>query len=145
MIEFGKVLAREQRVRMDAQGSGLWHASRVDRLHKGLDIEVFPNEEVFSPIAGAYVRTAQPYPEDSRFGGIVIAGKWCTVLLYYLSVLPFAAGEYIRRGDPIGRAQDVSLKYPPKKPGGHMKPHIHIEIAEVDPQVFFGQSPHTKG
>jgi len=132
MNGFGKIVAREQRIRIDPAGSGLWHAPRGARLHKGLDIEVFPNEEIFSPIAGTFVRVAKPYADDARYGGIIIAGKWCTVRMFYLSVLSFTSGEFIRKGDNLGFAQDVSLRYP----GTKMKPHVHIEIDEIDPTIF---------
>lgn len=132
--KFASFVAHGQRVRSDSQGSGLWHAPRGNRLHKGIDLLVVPGREVFAPFDGRVVRFASPYADDASLGGVVIASDWCEVKLFYLQLVGLVPGSTFARGAVLGLAQDVSKKY-----GKGMKPHLHVQIGDdgaVDPSVF---------
>lgn len=46
-------------------------------------------------------------------------------------------GEYGRRGEQVGIAQDISKRYPPENTGaGLMHPHVHVEIENMDPAII---------
>jgi murein DD-endopeptidase MepM/ murein hydrolase activator NlpD len=116
----------------DAWGNGQFGASRASntRKHEGIDFMCMPGETVFSPFAGSITRFSNPYPDDSRFGGILIQGAQYAVKIFYLSPL-VAVGEKVHRGQPIGTAQDISRKYP------GITQHVHVEVYEngnlIDP------------
>ncbi len=116
----------------DAWGAGAFGAPRGERLHRGVDIEVRPGRPVFAPFPGRVVRRADPYGDDDRFAGLLLAGDgaWAGVeaKLFYLRGEP---GRTVKAGEAIGRAQDIGARYP------GITPHIHLEICRdgrvVDP------------
>ena len=116
-------------IRSDGMGGGHYGAPRHNRPHAGADYVCQPGQEVVSPITGMVERHADPYG-DGEYGGIEIVGSQCAVKMFYFrpSVLP---GVFVKQGEAIGRAQDIS-----KRHGGGMKPHIHLEIRSIDPDIF---------
>lgn len=123
-------------IRSDSAGDGHWQARRGDRLHKGIDLLCNPGQDVVAPLAGFVTRIAFPYGDDLSWKGVVIQGDWCRIKLYYLD--PFVgAGKQVYRGEPIGKAQNISLRY-----GGEMRAHIHLEFEEIipNPEFYLGGS-----
>lgn len=119
----GPILARMRLRGQDQHGYGYFGASRSggSRQHNGIDLVCTPGEAVFSPITGTVERYANPYPGDSRYGGILLQGEELSVKMFYLSaVVP--VGTKVRRGQQVGIAQAISKKYP------GITEHIHVEV-----------------
>jgi len=119
-------------IRSDSAGDGHWQARRGSRLHKGIDLLCTPGQDIVAPIKGFIIRVAFPYADDISWKGIVIAGDWCRIKMYYLE--PFVGiGKEVYCGESIGKAQNISLRY-----GGDMRPHIHLEFEEIipNPELF---------
>lgn len=119
----------------DAWGSGAFGAPRGRRAHRGVDIVVAEGDVILAPFGGLLVREARPYDEDDRFSGLLLRGRgrWLgwEAKLFYLQ--PRRPGP-VRRGQIIGRAQNIALKYP------GITPHVHLELwregAAVDPTPY---------
>lgn len=122
-MKFAHELVSMQRSRLrDAHGSGQFGASRGHRAHHGLDIVAPAGAEVFSPIDGELVREALPYGDDQRYRGVLLRGsadwKGLELRIYYTEGL--LSGN-VKAGMVIGRAQNLTLKYP------GITNHIHLE------------------
>lgn len=117
-----------QKIRNDAAGKGSFGVDRENgkRKHNGIDLLVNPGQFVHTPIPGTVVRYAAPYPEDSRWGGLLIQGldeyADYQVKIFYITpqVKP---GQTLAMGTIIGKAQGISLKY-----SSNMLDHIHVEV-----------------
>lgn len=112
--------------RYDTQGSGHFGAGRGNRRHKGRDFIAVAGQPFPSIVTGKVIRIATPYKNDKTYSGVVVKAGPISIKMFYVrpTVKP---GDSIRRGDPIGIAQDISKRYPAKKPDGAMTPHIHVE------------------
>lgn len=109
-------------LREDSSGSGRFGASRGNRTHKGVDLEVTKGEEVYSPFSGVIVRTTRPYADDAKYKGIVLkSDSGIEMKIFYMN--PSVSSGRVSKGQVIGYAQAISEKY-----GGSMKDHIHVEI-----------------
>jgi murein DD-endopeptidase MepM/ murein hydrolase activator NlpD len=137
---------KEMILRMDSQGSGKYGASRSGgtRKHNGTDFVVREGDPVFAPFDGVVTRQAYPYDNDRFYTGLhlrTLDGK-TNMKIFYMKPLSAIIGKEVKKGDVIGKAQDISKKWSPK-----MKPHIHVEIWDTtsnttsDPQKYFGLSP----
>jgi murein DD-endopeptidase MepM/ murein hydrolase activator NlpD len=109
------------KIRSDSVGDGHFGARRGRRIHAGLDLEAIPGQDVYSPISGTAIRTARPYVGDSRWLGIFIEGKIFDVKMFYLMPEVDYPSE-VKRGERIGVAQDIGLKYE------GCTPHVHLEV-----------------
>lgn len=109
----------------DRFGSGQFGASRdhARRTHQGLDLVARAGEIIYSPMDGNIIREAIPYASDPSYRGLVIQGTdlWdgYEVKVFYMN--GFLSGPVIAR-QPIGRAQDLSRRYP------GISNHIHVEV-----------------
>ncbi|PIE67205.1 MAG: hypothetical protein CSA23_04965 [Deltaproteobacteria bacterium] len=123
-----------QGVRVDNMGDGHYGAQRNRNghtyPHKGVDFLCKPGQSVVSPISGTITRLARPYSKGP-YSGCVIENKKIKIKMFYVDVPPQAAGKAVFRGEHIGIAQDISLKY-----GREMKPHIHMQVERVDPELL---------
>lgn len=121
----------------DAWGSGQFGAGRGSHSHEGLDVVSRPGQQILSPISGEVVREAHPYAGDSRYTGIVIrgTGQWSGYEVKMFYVQGFRSGP-IFAGEEIGRAQDITARYP------GITNHVHIEVRFrgllLDPTQMFG-------
>lgn len=110
----------------DAYGSGQFHAGRTKgknhHKHQGLDVQAKPNENIFSPIDGEIIRESDPY---APFSGIAIHGTGdyagYEVKIFY--VKGYFCGP-VKAGSMIGRAEDLSIKYP------GITNHVHLEVRQ---------------
>jgi len=119
-------------IRSDSEGQGHYRAKRGKRLHAGTDYLCKPGQSVFSPIAGKIKRIAYPYP-DKQYSGVVIEGEFFTIKLFYFKPFQDLIGKEVSKGEHIGNAQDISLRY-----SGDMLPHVHLQVDRVDPNIFIG-------
>jgi len=120
-------------IRMDTAGSGKYGARRGKRWHKGVDYIAIPGEEVIAPISGRITRIAKPYA-NTDFSGIELQSANMTIKMFYFEPFLSVVGSYVSQGEPIGVMQDVSKHYM-----GGMKPHIHIQIEYINPDIFINQ------
>lgn len=117
--------------RYDKMGSGDYLAKRGSRKHKGRDYLVAePGDPVFAPITGTISKVVYPYKNDMETKGVIIQGESLAIRLYYVD-LENPVGSYVRKGEQIGTAQDLS-----KKHGPNMKSHVHCEIESMDPDIL---------
>jgi len=127
-------------VRNDSGGSGYYGAPRskivdgqkVRYAHEGVDYICDPGQIVRMPCTGKIVRLAYPYT-DKSYGGVVIEAKRATLKIFYFEPYGGIEGKTLKVGEPIGVAQDVSLRYP----GQGVTPHIHLQIEKCDPEILF--------
>ncbi|MEM1123823.1 MAG: M23 family metallopeptidase [Bacteroidota bacterium] len=129
-------------MRNDPLGEGHFGASRGIRTHNGVDLVTFEGQKIFSPIDGVVVRYANPYPDDSRWKGILIQGNGffadTTVKIFYMNSM-FFPSELIVAGQTIGISQAISQKH-----GSAMIDHIHVEVRQkgqlIDPYNLIFQT-----
>lgn len=124
-MQFGSIVHGALRSRStDRYGSGQFNAGRVRggkrHHHQGLDIVAKAKEQILSPIDGDITREAIPY---APFTGLVIRGTGTylgyEVKLFY--VQGYRSGPVIK-GEVIGRAEDLTKKYP------GITNHVHMEV-----------------
>ncbi len=117
------------KLRCDGWGQGHFGAPRGNKQHDGLDLIVTPTQPIFSMIDGMVEKYEQCYSHDPRWRGIQIANSQLRVELWYMEPLHVKVGEFVKVGDLVGAAQDISTKYPPtEKAPYNMKPHIHVRV-----------------
>ncbi len=124
------------RIRNDGVGEGYWHAPRGSRVHLGIDL-LLPEgvgQQVIAPHSGVIVRNSFPYQGDERFSGVLLEGASAESRLWYLESLLGIIGKFVKQGQVIGHAQDISIKY-----GKGCRPHVHWQIGkygEIDPLIL---------
>jgi murein DD-endopeptidase MepM/ murein hydrolase activator NlpD len=118
----------------DAFGAGHFGAARGSRLHAGVDYSVEAGQDVYSPIAGKITRKSYPYVSDLRFEGVVIKGEGALshveVKLWYLKPIPSKIGERVQKGEKIGVAQDLEIKY--KGINNHIHMNLYVNGATIN-------------
>lgn len=117
-------------LRNDTQGQGFYRAKRGRRSHKGSDYLCTPGQNIVSPLDGKLTRMAYPY-KDRKWEGCAIVGNFMTVKMFYFKPFQDLIGKKVIKGEHIGFAQNISLKY-----SKLMLPHIHLQIDQVDPAIF---------
>ena len=117
------------RVRIDSLGDGRYGKSRGRRMHKGVDYECVPGQDVKMPVSGIITRIKRPYA-NSDLNGIEIKTPVMQVTIFYMEVYKDLIGKKVFSGYVIGKAQDVSKRY------DGMTPHVHLQIDSIDPSIF---------
>ena len=125
-------------LRSDGIGDGNFRSKRTHGLHKGVDITANPGQMVPAPIDGVVSRKGIVYGDKDNRGllstHIKGTGKWegFTVKMFYMDNTALKVGAPVKRGAPLGPAQDVRVKHGPK-----MRPHVHYEVRKdgklIDP------------
>ena len=120
-------------IRDDPIGKGrIWEdrlsKDATHRHHKGVDITAEPGQMVPVPIDGVVTRKSNVYKNKNkglRSTHIKGVGKWTgfEVIMFYVDNVDFEEGTRVKRGDPLGPAQDVRDKH-----GTSMKPHVHYKV-----------------
>lgn len=136
-IVLGNILPGQVFRKCDSAGCGYFGAPRkrknkktgkiesIKNAHHGVDIVTFAGSPLFSPITGTVVKLGQAYGDDHRFKTIHIQGQgdWENVkviIMYATSIIPL--GYVVYRGQLVGNAQDLSIKYK------SITNHIHVEV-----------------
>lgn len=112
----------------DVYGIGAFGASRGGgvRRHRGADYVSEPGEVVRAPITGVVRRIGFAYRGDEYYRYVELANQDETRAARVLYVGPLVQlGAFVRAGDPIGRAQDLSARYPQG-----ITNHVHVELRE---------------
>lgn len=112
----------KRQIRNDANGSGEFGAKRGLRLHKGIDLEYFPDEPVTAEISGYVNRIVLPYANDFDYTGLEVKGKYFIWHCMYITPLEGIVGNMVKEGDIIGYAQDIRKRY---QQSSHMLNHTH--------------------
>jgi murein DD-endopeptidase MepM/ murein hydrolase activator NlpD len=113
-------------LRSDAMGDGNFGARRGGHVHQGTDYEAAPGAPVYSPVAGRVVRFGRPYANDARYRLVEVHGDGYAVKLFYVEPLPgVEPGLILRPGDPIGRVQDLAIRY------HGITNHVHVEVRKI--------------
>jgi len=112
----------------DVYGAGAFGASRGGgaRRHRGADYIAEPGEIVRAPIAGVVQRIGFAYRGDERYRYVELSDASAQRAVRVLYVGPLVElGAVVRAGDPIGRAQDLSVRYP-----RGITNHVHVELKQ---------------
>jgi murein DD-endopeptidase MepM/ murein hydrolase activator NlpD len=112
----------------DVYGAGAFGASRGGgaRRHRGADYVAEPGEVVRAPITGIVQRIGFAYRGDERYRYVELTSEDQTRDVRVLYVGPTVQlGVVVRAGEPIGRAQDLSARYP-----RGITNHVHVEMRE---------------
>ncbi len=113
-------------IRKDSGGDGNFQTSRSNEkgIHQGVDLMVTENQPVYAPFDGEVIRKAIPYANDTRFSGLLLEGDFGQeVKIFYIK--PLKVGEKVVRGELIGTAQNITLKY-----NSSVTNHIHVEYRQ---------------
>lgn len=112
----------------DVYGAGFYGASRAAgaRRHRGADYVAEPGEIVRAPITGVVQRIGFAYGGDERYRYVELADAETGRDVRVLYVGPIVQlGATVEAGAPIGRAQDLSARYP-----RGITNHVHVEMRE---------------
>jgi len=131
----------------DAYGAGFYGASRASgtRRHRGADYLAEPGEIVRAPIAGVVQRIGFAYRGDERYRYVEVADAMTQRDVRVLYVGPLVQlGAIVEAGDPIGRAQDLSARYP-----RGITNHVHVELRQsgalADPANLLPEAEREHG
>jgi len=127
-------------IRSDAGGNGHYgaprsktvHGVKVRYEHKGTDYECEPGQDITAPMTCDVERESWPYA-DGEYGGLQLKGKRLILKVWYFEPDRSLIGKIVQIGDVIGKAQDISKRYP----GTGVTPHVHVEVVRCDPEIFF--------
>lgn len=125
--------------RNDPAGSGAYASRRAGgtRPHKGVDFTVPPGDYVLSPVGGRVTALGLCYSDTQEYRYVQIESAsrgpaglrpYRHRLFYVQPLYSLAVGATVTRWQPIGTAQDITLRYP----GQGMLPHIHYEILTLE-------------
>lgn len=123
---------------VDAYGSGAFGAVRDGgrRRHRGLDIVAAPGDQIRAPIAGVVTRLGAAYEGRDGLTYVEIVNPSTHYRARLLYVGPAVeVGRDVAAGDIVGRAQDLTARYP-----DGMTNHVHVELTgrhggAIDPQI----------
>ena len=114
----------------DKWGSGVFGASRGERPHLGVDLSLRPNAPFFAPVDMEIYSTSIPYSNDSTYSGYKFTyhdgSNTYDGRLWYVNPDASLLGKTIRKGEFLGYAQDLTLKYP------DMNNHAHFQLRQTE-------------
>ena len=127
-------------IRNDRGGLGHYGAPRskinpdggkVFYTHKGVDYQCLPGQDIWAFATGRIIRPSDPYG-GGDYSGMIFETKRALFKVFYFSPYENLIGKVVKIGDIIGKAQDISLRYP----GIGVTPHVHVEILQCDPEIL---------
>jgi len=124
-------------IRVDSAGDGHYGARRRNSKgrvysHDGIDFLLIRKQVIVAPTTCKMPRIARPYQNDSTYSGAILESDKIRLELFYFEPYPHLIGRSVDIGQPIGIAQDITLRYP----NSGMKPHVHLGIVKCDPMIF---------
>lgn len=129
-------------IRSDSYGSGEYLAKRGTRAHEGIDFHCYqPGLSWFSDVVGVVDRLGFPYSRHSskaEYRLIEIKIDALTKVKYMYIDPVVKPGDFIKRGQLLGKVQNLSKRYPADdKHPTPMSDHVHFEViiegVHVDP------------
>ena len=127
-------------IRNDSGGSGHYGAlrSKIDSNgnkvfynHKGVDYSCVPGQDIWAFSTGHIIRPSDPYG-DGDYSGMIFETKRALFKVFYFVPYENLIGKIVKIGDNIGKAQDISLRYPELG----VTPHVHVQITSCDPEIL---------
>lgn len=123
----------------DHYGAGGYGAGRDGgrRRHLGVDYVAAPGGPVRAPIAGAVTLIGHAYGRSSGLDFIEIRDEARNLRARVFYVSPrVSVGQVLVAGDPIGVAQDLTVRYP-----AGITNHVHVELMNaqgrhIDPSTL---------
>lgn len=112
---------------LDKWGSGEFGASRGKRYHKGIDYACNTNDILLSDVDGMVERHGWPYFDDPNYRIVNIRVDDDTRVRYFYVDPLVDPGQTVKKGDILGRIQDLSCRYP----GITIHYHLQIELDRV--------------
>ena len=113
----------------DPMGYGHFHASRGSRLHNGLDFAAMPESQILNFECGKVTKIGQVYRDTTEFKYVQVSLVDGARMRYFY-IEPSSKlwiGKMVQKDEVLGLLQDVRTKH-----GKSMKPHLHLEILNVD-------------
>lgn len=127
-------------LRSDAAGDGRYGAPRGERSHNGIDYECTPGAPVLSVVSGTVSKLGYCYGDDLSWRYVEIrAVDGLKHRLFYVDPL-VEIGDTVDSMTPIGRAQDISKRYPDRG----MLPHVHYELKDLDGNFINPEAPRLQ-
>lgn len=121
----------------DKYGWGHYGAARHDRTHKGVDYACYPESTILSDFDGHVTRIGYPYPPtgNKSYLRLIELSIDAQTRAKYMYIYPIVEiGQHVKKGDILGKCQDLSIVYP------EITNHYHFEIliegVNVDPIVY---------
>ena len=111
-------------VRNDPAGLGHYGAPRGSKSHRGVDYACQVERPVLSPVSGPVTRIGWCYP-NSVYRYVEVTNRGLRHRFFYVQP-SVGLDDFIEQGDPIGVAQDITIRYPDQG----MTPHIHYEVKD---------------
>ena len=108
----------------DDYGCGHFGASRGKRTHIGEDFKAEPGQLVTSDVDGECTKLGYPYGDDLSFRYVQVTNSDGSHCRYFYTSPTVAVGDSIKKGQVIGRVQDIAARYT----NGKMTNHIHFEV-----------------
>lgn len=106
----------------DKWGSGEYKASRGNRLHNGIDIEVPENSKVLSNTSGVVSKLGYTYKDDLSFRYIEITTRDDLRYRFFYVLPSVSLGDKVKKESVLGASQRLEDRYP------GITPHIHFEV-----------------
>jgi len=119
---------KHSHIRNDRAGGGRFGDPRGDRAHTGVDWVIDPGAPILAPVTGIVTKLGYCYGDDLTWRYVEITdGFRLRHRLFYVAP-DVVDGVQVHPDKPIGRAQDITRRYP----GQGMTPHVHYEIKDPD-------------
>lgn len=112
-----------KQIRSDPEGSGLYGASRGQRLHNGVDYLCEKGQAIIAPFDLVVLRIAYPY-RDMSMEGIEWQKGESKGYLFYFKPNKELVGKVVKQGETLGYAQSISEYYNLPL----MDDHVHFQI-----------------
>lgn len=127
-------------LRSDAAGDGRYGAPRGSRSHNGIDYECKPGAPVLAIASGTISKLGYCYGDDLSWRYVEIrAVDGFKHRLFYVDPI-VEVGDTVDSTTPIGRAQDISKRYPDRG----MLPHVHYELKDLDGNFINPEAPRLQ-
>ena len=127
----------------DEHGSGAWHASRIGRLHEGVDVACWPGSVVLSSTVGIVSKIGLPYYSETdtsknHFRYVEVKTPLGYKIRYMYVEPTVTKGDCISVDQALGSAQDLTKVYK------DITPHVHIGVKNpqgeyINPETYFGE------
>lgn len=131
----------------DAYGFGHYLAPRgIDREHNGVDLSCYPGTVIIPQIDGQVTKLGYCYSDDLSYRYVQVSDADGNRHRYFYVEPWLELGAMVYANQtPIGDAQDIADRYPPKRCGGRMINHIHYEVMHpLDDKKFFNPDNFLK-
>ena len=105
----------------DEHGDGRFGTPRGSRRHPGIDYKAEPGDLIRAPFSGTITHVGYPYDDDLRFRYVDVSANMFMARMMYVEPIP-EKGSVVVKGGLVGRAQDLTKRYP------GIVNHIHLGI-----------------